>query len=62
MDYGALKNLPMADEVMDERRPNTQENGRDRAIDPVPIFPTFTTNTSLSEQNTPQYIIKKVCL
>lgn len=30
----------MVDEVMDERRPNTQENGRDIATAPVPIFAT----------------------
>lgn len=30
----------MVEEVMDESRPSTQENGRDIAIAPVPIFPT----------------------
>ena len=33
-------NLPIVDDVMEESRPNTQENGRDMAIAPVPIFPT----------------------
>lgn len=30
----------MVDEVIDARRPSTQENGRDMAIAPVPIFAT----------------------
>ena len=29
----------MVAEVIDERRPNTQENGRDMETAPVPIFP-----------------------
>lgn len=33
-------NIPMVDEVIDESRPSTQENGREIAIAPVPIFPT----------------------
>ena len=32
--------LPIVDEVMDERRPSTQEKGSDIATAPVPIFPT----------------------
>lgn len=32
----------MVDEVIDERRPRTQENGRDMAIAPVLILPTWT--------------------
>ena len=34
-------NLPIVDDVMEESRPSTQENGRDMAIAPVPIFPTY---------------------
>lgn len=30
----------MVEEVMDARRPNTQENGRDMVTAPVPILPT----------------------
>lgn len=30
----------MVDEAMDERRPNTQENGRDITIAPIPMFVT----------------------
>ena len=39
-----IHSLPMVEEAMDVRRPSTQENGRDRAIAPVPIFPTCKTN------------------
>jgi hypothetical protein len=38
----------MVDEVMDESRPSTQENGRDIAIAPVPMFPTCTQTDILS--------------
>ena len=33
-------NLPIVDDVMEERRPNTHEKGRDMAIALVPSFPT----------------------
>lgn len=32
--------LPIVEEVIDERKPRTQEKGRERAIAPVPIFAT----------------------
>lgn len=37
----------MVEEVMDERKPNTQENGSERAIAPVPIFATCMYTRSL---------------
>lgn len=37
----------MVDEVMDESRPSTQENGSDIAIAPVPIFPICTQTDTL---------------
>jgi len=39
--YRCVANLPMVEDVMEESRPNTQENGRDMAIAPVPIFVTY---------------------
>lgn len=45
----SLLNLPMVEEVMDARRPNTQENGREMAMAPVPIFPTCKNNQVLIE-------------
>lgn len=33
--------VPIVDAVTDARRPRTQANGRDKAIAPVPIFPTY---------------------
>lgn len=38
----------MVEAVMDERRPKTHENGRDRAIAPVPNLPTFIVHTTKS--------------
>lgn len=35
-----LANLPIVEEVMDESRPRTQENGSEMAIALVPIFAT----------------------
>ena len=43
-------NLPIVDDVMEERRPNTHENGRDMAIALVPIFPTCAESNN-SEHN-----------
>lgn len=38
----------MVEEVIDEMRPSTQENGRDIAIAPVPIFATCKQNKSIT--------------
>lgn len=40
--YNCTLNIPIVEEVIDESRPSTQENGRDIAIALVPIFPTCT--------------------
>jgi hypothetical protein len=40
VNYQCFADLPMVDDVMEERRPSTHENGRDMAIAPVPIFVT----------------------
>ena len=39
--------LPIVVAVMDAKRPNTQENGRDMAIAPEPIFPTCSCNNNI---------------
>lgn len=38
--------LPMVEEVMDARRPNTQEKGSESAIAPVPILATCAYNNN----------------
>ena len=39
--FDEIDSVPIVEAVMDERRPKTHENGRDKAIAPVPKFPTF---------------------
>ena len=43
INFFSTTSLPIVDEIMDERRPSTQEKGRDIAIAPMPIFATFKT-------------------